>query len=196
MPEFYSKLLQPWNHTAWQLDLRAARLSVLNSLHTVTAATGQLLGEARPWASIDYTAALPNSLEGHLQVTAARPGTACGILAWFHTTLADGVQYSSGPGENCATVYGHLLFPWLEPVPVNVGDRVSVAIVASPSDSDYVWTWDSVVAEGATGREKARFRQSTFFGDPAFLPAALDASNRSGAVHFRHGRPSRSNLLI
>ncbi|HEY2016590.1 MAG TPA: 50S ribosomal protein L11 methyltransferase, partial [Bryobacteraceae bacterium] len=61
MPDFYSTIRRPWDHPAWQLDMRAARLSVLNSVHKVTATQAQLLSDGRLWASIDYTTVNDNA---------------------------------------------------------------------------------------------------------------------------------------
>jgi protein arginine N-methyltransferase 1 len=181
MPEFYSEILRPWDHPAWELNMRAASSSVLNSLHKVNATPDQLLTEGRTWASIDYTTIVKNSLEGDWNAVVQRPGIACGMVTWFQTCLADGIEYSSGPGDRevVATVYSHLFFPWAEPVPVKAGDSVAVRFLGSPTENDYVWSWESAVTDKANGQELAHFQQSTFFGNPAFLPSALQKTNPS-----------------
>src|SRR6202030_4358669 len=55
----------------------------------------------------------------------------------------------------------------LPPVPLDVGDVVSVALQADLVDEDYIWRWDTrVLDQGDPGRIKADFKQSTFFGVP------------------------------
>jgi protein arginine N-methyltransferase 1 len=87
-----------------------------------------------------------------------------GLLLWFDTTLIEGVGFSNAPGQP-ELIYGQGFFPWVHPVSLAAGDAVEVTLRADLVGADYVWGWDSRVrAAGQTGRIKAAFRQSSFFG--------------------------------
>jgi len=175
MPEMYDRLLRPWARADWNLDLTAARESVLNSVHRISTAPTQMLTEGRAWTSIDYELSNGDSVRGEFWSEVCRPGPGHGLAAWFKTTLMEGIEYSSGPGDKSgkANIYGHLFFPWPEAVALNTGDMVVAEILGSPSEDDYIWSWESSVID-SEGRRKAQFRQSTFLGNPAFFPTALD----------------------
>jgi protein arginine N-methyltransferase 1 len=64
-------------------------------------------------------------------------------------------------------VYGQAFFPFLEPVAVDAGDHVSVALRAQLVGSNYVWSWITEVRAGhSEGAPKAHFKQSTLAGTP------------------------------
>ena len=70
-------------------------------------------------------------------------------------------------------MYGSAFPPLATPVPLAVGDTVSVALWANLVAEDYVWQWNTrVLDQGHPGRVKANFHQSSFFGVP-LSPARL-----------------------
>jgi protein arginine N-methyltransferase 1 len=66
---------------------------------------------------------------------------------------------------------------------------VTVSIRADLVGSDYVWTWETIVNDGRTSGEKARFRQSTFFGEPL----SLERAHRRSSTH--EPQPSDAALV-
>jgi protein arginine N-methyltransferase 1 len=101
----------------------------------------------------------------HKQVTlhAVRAGIGHGISIWFDRILADGVQFSTAPSET-DMIYGRLFFPWPEPVEFDEADAIFLDLRADSMRNDYIWSWNTTVSSGS--REKRKFRQSTFFGEP------------------------------
>jgi hypothetical protein len=62
-------------------------------------------------------------------------------------------------------VYGRGFFPFAEPIALEAGDRVEVALRADLTGADYVWSWTTTVwREG--GEPGVRLQQSTFYGGP------------------------------
>jgi protein arginine N-methyltransferase 1 len=86
--------------------------------------------------------------------------------AWFDAVLAEGIGFSNAP-DRPELIYGHAFFPWSEPVALDDGDMVTVALHADLVGDDYLWRWDTrVLGPGNPKNIKADFRQSSFFGTP------------------------------
>jgi protein arginine N-methyltransferase 1 len=118
---------------------------------------------------MDYSSIEQPDVTGELAWTVERPGTAHGLVVWFDAELADGIGFSNAPGQP-ELIYGQAFFPLQEPVTLSEGDVASISLKADLVDDDYLWRWDvRVTADGAAGRVKARFRQSTFYGAPISL---------------------------
>jgi len=101
----------------------------------------------------------------HKQITwhVAHAGIGHGISVWFDRILADGVHFSTAPSEP-DMIYGRLFFPWPEPVELDEKDTILLDLRADSLRNDYIWSWNTTVSNGT--REKRKFRQSTFFGEP------------------------------
>jgi hypothetical protein len=95
---------------------------------------------------------------------AERTGIAHGLIAWFDSTLAEGIHFSNAPNAP-ELVFGSGFFPFSEPVSIAVGDKVSVEICANLVGEDYIWRWNTfVLSQGQRDHVKADFKQSTFYG--------------------------------
>jgi protein arginine N-methyltransferase 1 len=167
--EEHRRITGPWDAHHRGFDFSAARRAALNTWAKVRVPSGELLGEPRVWAVLDYGAIRDPEVRATMEWTALRGGTIHGIAAWFHAELADGVAFSTGL-DAPETVYGTAFLPLLQPVPVDAGDAVTVELQARVIGDDYVWVWNTRV-EGSGGL-KANLRQSTFNSQPA-RPADL-----------------------
>jgi len=170
-PELYGKLDEPWTKNLYGLDLGACRQMVMNSSLKGRVPPEQLLCEPACGPALDYDTVENPNLHCEWNWQARRAGTGHGLLVWFDTTLAEGVEFSNAP-QHPELIYGSAFFPWSEPVPVLPGDRVGVTLQADLVGDDYIWRWETCVREAEPGQAKARFRQSTFFG-AALSPAHL-----------------------
>lgn len=171
-PEFYTRHMTPWDQHPFGLDMQAARRIVSNTWLKRRVTPGQLLLEPRTWAVLDYSTVENPNISEVMRWTATRTGTGHGLAVWFDALLADNVGFSNAPTEP-ELIYGAAFFPWSEPVIINTGDSVTVALHADLVRDDYVWRWDTTVLDaGCPGRVKAKFNQSTFFGVPV-SPAHL-----------------------
>jgi len=163
-PEAFGKIVDPWERNGLGQDLSMIRRKVLNEFGKARVKPEQLLTMPQLWATLDYTTIENPDVCGTVRWTAKRSGTGHGILVWFDMELADGVSFSTGP-ESPETVYGAAFFPWLEPVPLVVGQNLSVELDARLLENDYFWQWTTQIesAEKA-GETIARFKQSQLRG--------------------------------
>jgi type I protein arginine methyltransferase len=169
-PEQHRKFTDPWDDNGLDLNLGAGKRLVLNNWGKDHAGPDQLVTEPQLVAVLDYATVRDLNLEAQATWTVTRPSAAHGFLAWFDAVLTGAIGFSNAPGRP-QLLYGQAFFPWLEPVDLAAGDRVTVHLRARLVGDDYVWNWDTMVHDGA-GAAKASFRQSTFFGVP-LSPRAL-----------------------
>jgi len=165
--EAYLPIISPWEERIFGLDMSAGRTAIVNSWRKAPVKAEQCLVEPLPWAVLDYTRIDAPNIQGELTWTVARPGTGHGVSVWFETQLFADVGFSTAPGRP-PTVYGQAFFPWLRPVPLEAGDRVSVTLWARLTGEDYAWHWHTQVCPPEPGAApKAQFTQSTVLA--AFL---------------------------
>lgn len=160
-PEYYGRRTVPWK-SADGLDLSSALPSVLNGVYKVRSQRGQLLAEPQVFYTLDYTRRFVSRASADLRFRATRSGIGHGVTAWFETQLFEDVGFSTAPGS-LGTVYGQGFLPWLEPVPLQEGQQVEVALHADPVGGDYIWRWDTRIL-AANGEPEHVFHQSTFEG--------------------------------
>jgi len=145
------------------LDLSAANKYVMNGLWKKRVTADQLLAPPICWAEIDYATVQIEDFNAEFDWIVSRPGTAHGITMWFDMKAEDTIGFSNKPGAP-EVIYGQAILPLLEPVPVKEGDIVNVTLSADLVDGDYIWRWNTRVADADDPRMiKADFRQSTFF---------------------------------
>jgi protein arginine N-methyltransferase 1 len=165
--ETYNEYLGPWDR--YDFDMTAARRIVTNTAGwTIRKDTSEiLLAEPRLWATLDYSTISDPNVAGELRFNCARDGTAHGMLVWFDATTAEGVGFSNAPGaENPARVYGRCFFPWTRPVELSKGDQVDVQLDARLVGAEYVYRWETTIISPSEPQQiKARFNQSTFYGE-------------------------------
>lgn len=165
-PQLYRDLVGLWDETGFDFDMEGARRLATNTTCKGRVVPDQLLLEPQSWATLDYATVESPGLRGTLTWTATRAGTVHGLVVWFDSTLADGVQLSNAP-DKPPLIYGRAFFPWTEPALLAIGDTVCVALQADLVGADYVWRWDTCVRGGGAARPlKAHFEQSTFSGAP------------------------------
>jgi type I protein arginine methyltransferase len=161
VPKLYDSIITPWKTENFGFDMRNIRERATSTLTKCSISPEQLVTEPQCWTVLDYSNVSNPNVSGTLDWTIAADREAHGFGAWFETTLIEGVGYSCAPGLP-EVIYGNVLLPWSEPVPLKAGDNVCIAWRATLVGSDYVWAWETRVT--AASREKAHFRQSTFQG--------------------------------
>lgn len=164
-PALYRRMVQPWSEGFGGLDLRPGhRFAVHGWLKPEgqMAATAALTPPAR-WFELDYQRFEDIHAQGRVELEVGRSGLAHGLALWFDSELVPGVQLSNLPWAE-RRVYGHVFLALEEPLRVERGDRVEIAIRAVLVDEDYVWTWDTTLRRGAT--TLASSCQSTFYAEP------------------------------
>jgi protein arginine N-methyltransferase 1 len=163
-PDAFERRRRPWLDDPHGVVLRSALRIVDSSPVKHRARPDELLGPPARWARLHYPTMTALGLHGSGTSTVARPGTAHGLLVWFETVLVEGVGYSNAP-DAPEGIYGQMLFPWPEAVPLDEGDTVAFDIRADPVGGSYLWTWASAIRRRAgSAAAPASFRQSTFQG--------------------------------
>jgi protein arginine N-methyltransferase 1 len=168
-----------WRSRPSGLDLRSAISFSANAWRKATRVGPEMLLSApRQWAAIDYWALEETSVQGKARLSASRDGVAHGLLLWFDAQLTGQVGFSNAPGGP-ELIYGQAFFPWPEAVPLREGDIADVELRADTVAGDYVWSWNStVLRQGAPDGAVARFRQSTFLGEPIALKKLRRSADR------------------
>ncbi|MFN0111297.1 MAG: 50S ribosomal protein L11 methyltransferase [Blastocatellia bacterium] len=162
--DLYVPYVNAFNQYPDGVDVTAARKINLNSWGSGRPSPNQLIGQPQQWCRLDYRTIDSASISGEMNWQVEREALAHGFCVWFDTTLTDGIGFSNAPGGG-AKVYGSAFFPWLEPVNLAAGDRVSLELKANLVGDDYIWIWNTLIQEAGNGQlPKADFRQSTFFG--------------------------------
>lgn len=178
-PEAYLPVVSPWEDSYYDFDMSAARTILVNSWRKVVVTPDRFLVEPIPWATLDYTRLTEPDVRAELAWTVARPGMGHGLSVWFETRLLADVGFSAAPSQP-PTIYGQGFFPWVTPVPLAVGDRISVTLWVRLTGDDYAWHWETRVdAAEQSARPKAQFTQSTLlasFLSPGQLAAFLQVS--------------------
>jgi protein arginine N-methyltransferase 1 len=164
MPEHYAELVEPWQHNVLDLDLEAAGRLVVNDVHQWRAKPDQLLSAPQLWASLNYSTIDDPDVRGELRWTAERDGTGHGFIIWFDSDVADGVSFSNSP-RALKTIYSSLFFPWIHPVQLKHGEKVSVQLEAKLTAGDYVWRWSTQVnSPSPSSKVLDQFDQSMLAG--------------------------------
>jgi len=64
-----------------------------------------------------------------IDVVATKPGRCFGIVQWLRIDLAEGLVYENRPHPDAPTDgWGHMLYRFAEPIELDVGDRVRLAV--------------------------------------------------------------------
>jgi protein arginine N-methyltransferase 1 len=171
-PDLYAQFARAWTEKQYGCDLRFVRPLGLNTFEKTRLRPEQLLSSPQCWATLNYATVEDADFSAQATWVATRAGTGDGFITWFDTELADGIGFSNSP---CAsqTIYASLFFPWLEPVALNGGDKVSIRFEGQLVGEDYVWNWDTCILDPRQpGSVKVSFQQSTFYGLP-LAPAGL-----------------------
>jgi protein arginine N-methyltransferase 1 len=166
-PDLYRLLIAPWDASWHGLEVEPARRRATNTWSKVRIAAEELLAPPQRWACLDYPSVEQRDVEGQMVWTVARSGALHGLCVWFETVLVEGVGFSTAP-DHPELIYGNGFFPLASPTPVDAGDTITVSLQARLVGGDYLWRWETQVAEGQ--RLKATASQSTFFGSPPPAP--------------------------
>jgi type I protein arginine methyltransferase len=156
---------------------KAARTSILNTVYDDREApllASDVLTSAGQWGSLDYATYDGQVVDGAIDLTVTRNGTAHGLAVWFEANVFEDIIYRSAPGW--ALAYSRCYLPLLEPVRLGVGERARVTMRADARGDR--WAWETELLDEG-GISRARFKQATFFG----TPTAPEALLRSATTH-------------
>ena len=166
----YDRLVPRPENLHADFDLGLVRRMAANSWGGVHLKQNDILAPPQVWATLDYETVTDAGCSGRVDFEVWRQGTAHGIALWFDSELCEDVGFSNCPG-GAEHIYGQGFFPFEEPVTAGPGTRITVQLRAVYAASEYVWCWDTTVADN-TSRIMKSFKQSTLFGD-AIAPHTL-----------------------
>ncbi|HXZ81426.1 MAG TPA: 50S ribosomal protein L11 methyltransferase [Terriglobales bacterium] len=148
-PDLYANELKGLTANRYSFDLGPAVTAATHSIWRADLKSGQLLTEPRTWATLDYRSRNSPHCEGNTTLHAERNGLGHGLCLWFSTQLYENVGFSCAPGAP-TRIYGQILLPWPQPMPIETGDRVEVSISAHLVSGDYLWRWNTTLWRGET----------------------------------------------
>lgn len=163
-PSLHSSLIDTWE-TEYRFDFTKARLQATNGFRATRLKVDDMVVPPQRWAVLDYKQLHDQNVKGEMSWIVDRIVTAHGVCVWYDSETAEGAGFSNSPAARGEHVYRHAFFPWPEALELNAGDQVKIGLRADFVDPDYVWSWNTQVTNDS-GREKARYRQSTFSGAP------------------------------
>ena len=181
-----------WDPAQFGLRLEAGHKYIANSTRKVRVRPEQLLTAPACCGAVDYRTIESASFAAEVSAPVTRDGRATGVVVWFDAHLLDDVGFSNAPDQP-RLIYGSMYFPLSHVVQVSAGDRATLQIKATPTDTDYIWQWDTDIRSGTgAATPKADLHQSSFFGQPisttrlrrrtdGFLPKL----NQQGAIDSR-----------
>jgi protein arginine N-methyltransferase 1 len=190
-PVSFEQTRRVWESAPFGLDLRSALPFIDNTPRKERCHPDQLLCDPVQWARIHYPALADRRLRGKGTLTITRDGVSHGLLVWFDTELIERIGYSNAPGTQ--QIYGQMLFPWSQSVPLQAGDTVTFDIRVDPFGTSSIWTWTTEVRlRSAPDRVAQRMRHSTFqtfslsgavhTRAPAFIPSLSDTGVLTSCV--------------
>lgn len=168
----YEDFLLPWR-ARYCIDFGPARRVALNSIHSVMLRPEQICCEPQRWCVLDYATLETPHTSATVTFDVEHAFTAFGCCFWFDTILSEGIGYTTAPGRP-DSVYGLGFFPWLDPVNLAAGDRVSFELSAHLVGEGYIWSWKTeIFGESRGDSPKVTFQQSSFLGTP-LAPKSLE----------------------
>lgn len=178
IPHLYDRIVDVWDRNSYQLDMTAARQIVINNWGKGWVTPAQILTVPQSWGVLDYTTIDSPDVQAEINWTVERSGTGHGVSIWFDAILAEGISFSTAPGMP-ELVYGNGFLPWLKPVFLEAGDKISVTLQINLVGDRYIWNWHTfILKDGDPTQVKARFQQSTFLGT-LLSPAELRKTSAS-----------------
>lgn len=168
-PDWYKYTIEPLGSNTLGLDLSRWQEALTNTVSRMKVKPESLLTDGLCWAELDYMHIQTPDVEAKLEWTVQRAGTAHGIALWFDTKLHGAVGFSSRPGSDVG-LYGRLVLPLSQPVPLIQGDQVHARVRATLVGDEYVWRWDTeIFGQGDGSDHPVEMHQSTFFADALMI---------------------------
>ena len=166
-PDLYRRFTAPWNRDEFGINMQPTMQWITNTLWSDKGNKDdyeRIVGEVVTWSTVDYYTVEKPNISGDLKWRIDQHATAHGIRVWFDSILFEDIGFSNAPDQP-PLIYGNLFFPWPGPVTLDAGDTVSVSLRANLVGNDYTWSWNTAVFnKNNPGKNKAEFKQSTFYG--------------------------------
>ncbi len=147
LPEWFEKRRRPLHVDGH--DWSAVESVVLGEPVRVSeVAADSVVSSDLTWSHIEYGNADDLALrhrQGVGDVEILRSGSVHGIVAWFDAVIDDGLEFSTRPGDRRPT-YGRMVYPFVQPIELSVGERVRLSMGAHKVGKRWVWEWAAKTA--------------------------------------------------
>lgn len=189
-PEAYREKVEFWGHRHYGLNFAPFRAVAVNTMHDRRALAGEILGEPVKLARLDFTSIKEPRLSETVEAKVVRPGLLHGVGVWYVEWLTDSVSLNTGPASTLPSpLWLNGFLPVADPMAVSPGEVISMKIQTGAGGWGKFWTWEVRVRDGR-GREKARFKHSTFSG--WILPSTM--LRKQSLDHVPHLKPHGAAL--
>lgn len=166
--DFYAHNISRFLQNFSGVEMSSAKRLLTNRLLNLESQTAPLLTAPQLFAEVDYRSVSETNFAASLVYEATKSGTANGLRGWFECELDEENTTTNAP-ENGESVYGTPFFPFDEPVEIETGDVIEVALNNSLENGEYIWNWQTKISD-RNRRVKAEFSQSTMLGN--YIPAS------------------------
>jgi protein arginine N-methyltransferase 1 len=153
-------MLTFWRGRPAGFDMSAARDYARKTSHHLTLAADALLTTPIRVGSYACARSTLPAIDAQATTHATRDGWIDAIAGWFEATLVPEVKITNAPGAPDRLARRNLLLPVTDPIPVTMGDEISVSVRVLVRDQIVQW---KVECRNASGVYRA-FTGSTFEG--------------------------------
>jgi protein arginine N-methyltransferase 1 len=182
-----NEVRRPWADNPYGLDLTASLPSIVNSAVPYSLPRGTEMLGPKPWVTLDYAGGVRIEPEKWLAFPACGRTNVHFLALWFDTVLFDDIGYTNAPNAAVRPlVYNQMLLPLAEPVALDAGDVLEVALRADPAAGDFLFTYAIRVGRAGVEGYVLERRQSTFDSLPIH-----DLRRRSASYVPRLGERAR-----
>jgi hypothetical protein len=101
-----------------------------------------------------------NQLHLHTEFTVLKPGQYHGMAGWFRMRLAPKTWISTDPRDEMLH-WKQCVFPALEPVQLNAGDKIDIEIIVQAAEERMQFDWKTRFLRGTGDEQFAAHSQST-----------------------------------
>ena len=172
----YRARSEPWETNRFGVDLSPIRAAALSTPRKERFAAADMVTKPVQWADIDYRTVTAPHVSNDVTMVADRACIAHGFAMWFDAELTDDVLFSNAP-DAPPLLYGQAFFPWLQPVALEIGDRIETRVRAIHDGTDYTISFVTRILAADGQSVRARFEQSTFDAVP-LVARAMQSSEK------------------
>lgn len=165
-PKLYNDIIDCWDNNDFKLNLSYAKYSCLNTFYFDDFKSSKLISESKLWAKIDYSNLNKKNFQNRFNFKVSKKTIIHGFSTWFNSKLTSGINLINSPDAKGAKVYGRAFFPFLEPLHLDSGDRVSLLLKANLIAKEYKWSWKTEHYKKYKKIPIKTFSQSTIFLNP------------------------------
>ncbi len=162
----YEDSVRFWEWPRFGVSFEPIRLLAVNSPHELPISPDEFLAEPVQLARLNFQEVRSGSFSATSRWIAARDGTLHGMGLWMEQWLTSRISINTEPPSPLPpALWRNTFLPIDKPAEIEKHDAVTLTFNTGPGEWGKLWTWEVVVASPC-GKERSRFRQSAFQGQP------------------------------